>query len=205
MEMDFMALLAQFHSKFLMLLVIFFWGCKEKITFQKFNSKNTLIVQRNDTVFLHNKPFTGILYTLYDDKKHDTMLITQYWEGKPHGFWKSFYEKSYENLKNQKIKEIRQFDKGKKVGKLESYWENGQKKLTYFFENDEYQGTCKTWSKSGILISEMNYQKGHEEGSQKTWYDNGKIRANYIIKKGRRFGLLGTKNCKNVSDKLSKK
>jgi antitoxin component YwqK of YwqJK toxin-antitoxin module len=51
----------------------------------------------------------------------------------------------------------------------------------------------------------LNYQKGHEEGEQKWWYDNGKIKANYIIKDGRRYGLLGTKNCINVSDSIFKK
>ena len=48
----------------------------------------------------------------------------------------------------------------------------------------------------------MNYVKGHEEGSQKMYYDNGKIRSNYTIIAGRRYGLLGTKNCVNVADSV---
>jgi antitoxin component YwqK of YwqJK toxin-antitoxin module len=47
-----------------------------------------------------------------------------------------------------------------------------------------------------------HFKDGQEEGSQKLWYDNGKIRANYVIIKGKRYGLLGTKNCKNVSDSI---
>jgi antitoxin component YwqK of YwqJK toxin-antitoxin module len=54
------------------------------------------------------------------------------------------------------------------------------------------------------LVKQMNYLKGHEEGPQKWWYDNGKIKANYIIQDGRRFGLLGTKNCINVTDSIFK-
>ena len=72
----------------------------------------------------------------------------------------------------------------------------------YVFVNDEYEGTCREWSSDGLLVKEMNYLKGHEEGSQRWWYDNGKIKANYIIKQGRRYGLLGTKNCMNVSDSI---
>jgi antitoxin component YwqK of YwqJK toxin-antitoxin module len=54
----------------------------------------------------------------------------------------------------------------------------------------------------GKLIHLANYKNGQEEGTQKLWYDNGKIRANYVIKNGKRYGLLGTKNCINVSDSI---
>ena len=46
----------------------------------------------------------------------------------------------------------------------------------------------------------MNYYNGKEQGSQKVWYNNGKIKSNYVVKDGRRYGLLGTKNCTNVKD-----
>jgi len=54
----------------------------------------------------------------------------------------------------------------------------------------------------GKLISYHNFKNGYEEGSQKVWYDNGKIKSNYTIKNGRRYGLLGTKNCINVKDSV---
>ena len=65
-----------------------------------------------------------------------------------------------------------------------------------------YEGERKEWNNEGNLIYLATYKKGQEEGPQKLWYDNGKIRANYIIKNGKRYGLLGTKNCKNVSDSI---
>jgi len=74
--------------------------------------------------------------------------------------------------------------------------------LTYQFEDDEYEGTCREWNESGRLITEMNYHRGYESGSQKVWYDNGKIKSNYVMESGRRYGLLGTKNCVNVSDSI---
>ncbi len=204
MEMVFMAHLAQFRNKIYVILVgvffVFFFGkCEEKSRAEKsktsesiskkFNAKNTPILQKNGFAYFQNQIFTGTLYTLND--LGDTLALCTYLEGKEHNIWKLFYEKN-------KLKEIRFFEKGRKIGKMESFWENGQKKTECFFENDEYEGTYKTWSKNGNLVSEMNYHKGHEEGSQKIWYDNGKIKANYIIKQGRRFGLLGTKNCENV-------
>ena len=47
--------------------------------------------------------------------------------------------------------------------------------------NDEYDGNCREWNETGMLVKEMNYIKGHEEGIQRWWYDNGKIKANYVI------------------------
>ena len=38
---------------------------------------------------------------------------------------------------------------------------------------------------------------GYEEGSQKAWWQNGVIRANYVVKNGRRYGLIGLKLCMN--------
>lgn len=99
-----------------------------------------------------------------------------------------------------KIRELRYFENGKKVGDHKTWWENGQVQSHYIFEDDEYEGTCREWNEHGALIREMNYHKGHESGSQKQWYDDGKVRSNYVIIKGRRYGLLGTKNCVNVSD-----
>ena len=80
--------------------------------------------------------------------------------------------------------------------------ENGNIKFEFHFKDDEYEGICRTWNNKGILTQESNYVAGHEEGAQKAWYDNGKVRSNYVIKAGRRYGLLGTKNCKNVSDSV---
>jgi antitoxin component YwqK of YwqJK toxin-antitoxin module len=50
----------------------------------------------------------------------------------------------------------------------------------------------------------MNYVMGHESGAQQQFYTDGKIKANYTIIDGRRYGLLGTKNCVNVSDSIFK-
>ena len=70
------------------------------------------------------------------------------------------------------------------------------------FKNGEYNGTNSLWAKDGQLIEEFNYKMGREFGSQKVWYLDGKIKSNYIIKNNRRYGLLGTKNCTNVSEEV---
>ena len=89
-----------------------------------------------------------------------------------------------------------------KNGKQIAYWENNKKKFEFTAKDDAYEGELKEWAFNGTLTHLAHYVNGQEEGSQKLWYDNGKIRANYVIKNGKRFGLLGTKNCKNVSDSI---
>jgi antitoxin component YwqK of YwqJK toxin-antitoxin module len=89
-----------------------------------------------------------------------------------------------------------------KNGKQIAYWDNGKKRFQFEAVNDTYEGALKEWDYNGNLFHLAHYKNGQEEGVQKLWNENGKIRANYIILNGKRFGLLGTKNCKNVSDSI---
>jgi len=143
---------------------------------------------------VNGRVFSGVLFALYPSTS-DTLCFMSYKDGTPDGVAKQFYS-------NCQLKELRYFSKGEKKDSCCAWWENGKRRLLSYFENDEYEGIYKEWMKDGRLVKEMHYQAGHEEGSQKSWYDNGKIKSNYIIREGRRYGLLGTKNCKNVSARL---
>ena len=103
---------------------------------------------------------------------------------------------------NNQLMEIREFRNDMKNGKQIAYWDNGNKRFEYTAKNDVNEGKLMEWDYNGKLFHLAHFKDGQEEGVQKLWYENGKIRANYIILKGRRYGLLGTKNCKNVSDSI---
>ena len=103
---------------------------------------------------------------------------------------------------NGQLMEYREFRNNMKNGKQIAYWYNGNKRFEYIAKNDVSEGELKEWDFNGKLFHLAHYKNGQEEGVQKLWYENGKIRANYIILHGRRYGLLGTKNCKNVSDSI---
>ncbi|MCP9766476.1 toxin-antitoxin system YwqK family antitoxin [Lacihabitans sp. LS3-19] len=156
------------------------------------NAEN--ITLKNDTVFFDNRKYDGYLYELAENQK-DTILLEGYKDGLLEGVQKKWYE-------NKQIMELRHYSKGTKNGAQIAYWENGQKKFEFTAKNDAYEGEMKEWTFDGKLIHLATYKDGQEDGQQKLWYDNGKIRANYVIIKGKRFGLLGTKNCKNVSDSV---
>ena len=103
---------------------------------------------------------------------------------------------------NKQLMEYREFVNEMKNGKQVAYWDNGNKRFEFVAKDDAYEGELKEWDYNGKLFHLAHYKNGQEEGVQKLWYENGKIRANYVIINGRRFGLLGTKNCKNVSDSI---
>jgi antitoxin component YwqK of YwqJK toxin-antitoxin module len=204
MEVDFMAHQALLRNSILLILFTGFFGCNTNskkdsvnIPLLLLNKSEQQLSMNNGLLMINQQPFNGTLFMLFPET-NDTAAIENYLHGKEHGEWKKLYP-------SNKIKEKRFFANGQKTGVYTTWWENGNKQLQYLFVADEYEGACKEWSETGFLNKIMNYKKGHEDGQQQCWYDNGKIKANYIIKDGRRFGLLGTKNCINVSDSIFKK
>lgn len=145
-------------------------------------------------VSYNNLLFSGSLYLL-NSNNIDTVLLEQYKDGLLNGICKKWYQ-------NKQLLESREYSAGRKNGYQVSYWENGNKRFEFNADNDACVGQLKEWSIDGKLIHLANYKEGQEEGVQKMWYENGKIRANYVISNGKRYGLLGTKNCRNVSDSI---
>jgi antitoxin component YwqK of YwqJK toxin-antitoxin module len=152
------------------------------------------ITTQQDFVLVNNKKFTGTLYLLQSNNR-DTLLIEQFKNGLLSGLTRKWFN-------NGAVMELRNYKTGKKNGRQTVFWENGHKKFEFTALDDAPEGEMKEWSMDGRLIHLANYRNGQEEGTQQLWYDNGKIRANYVIRNGRRYGLLGTKNCRNVSDSL---
>lgn len=192
---------APLRNKLFILLSLIIGGCNAPVIpvhlYNKLLQKNDPHLKIVNGILMESlQPFNGTLFTLFDGTT-DTAELAAYTGGREHGEWRKFYP--------GKIKrEKRFFTNGQKTGEYIAWWPNGQKQLDYFFVADEYEGTCKEWNEAGMLTKIMNYKSGHEAGQQQWWYDNGKIKANYIIKDGRRFGLLGTKNCVNASDSIFK-
>ncbi|HEY0262855.1 MAG TPA: hypothetical protein VGB95_07495 [Chitinophagales bacterium] len=164
------------------------------MAYKYFNSYSIHLKNLNGIFMNGQKPFTGITFSLFPNTS-DTAQISCFKNGKENGLWQQFYA-------NGKKKQQRYFLDGIKVKTDSAWWENGQLQFVCKFENGEYEGELKEWNAQGVLIREMHYKKGYEEGAQKQFYDNGKVRSNYIMRNGKRIGLLGTKNCVNVSDSI---
>lgn len=188
----------QLRNKVFLGMLFILLSCREKeqIILRNVNESNSTHWYSGGFLYVDSLRFSGTLFKLYSNTL-DTFSVKKFLLGKEHGNWKQFY-------KNGALQSNRYYYHGKKVAYYDAWWPNGQKQLNYHFVNDLYHGKCLEWNPEGLLIKEMHYINGHEEGSQKVWYDNGKIKSNYVIKKGRRYGLLGTKNCNNVSDSIGR-
>jgi len=149
---------------------------------------------KNNLLYVGDTLYSGFVYELQPETT-DTLSIIGYYNGLKEGVSKAWYAKN-------KLKEIRYYSSGRKQGMQVAYWQNGYKRFEYTAKNDAYEGALKEWNNSGFLFHLAHYKSGQEDGPQKLWYDNGKIRANYVIVDGKRYGLLGTKNCVNVSDRI---
>ena len=161
-----------------------------------FNYSDDRFSNHQDTVYFGNIFFTGYRYFLYSNG--DTALLQSYFNGVEEGMQQKWYP-------NKQLAEKRFYINGKKEGIQQGWWPDGKQK--YYFEvyDNDYNGVFKEWYPSGILGKEFHYVKGQEEGSERLWWDNGTVRANYVIRNGKKYGLLGLKTCINPSDSFKKK
>ena len=206
--MAFMELQELYRNKILgvfFLTLLFLFSCTEnKGTLIKRVAKNIPPIYMSnasdgfllhqDTLWLKNESYNGYVFELALNKI-DTLFFAGYINGLLEGEVKKWHP-------NKQLWEKRWYNAGKKNGLQQSYWENGIKRFEFIANEDVYEGEMKEWAQNGLLVHLANYVNGQEDGTQKSWYSNGKIKSNYFIIKGKRYGLLGTKNCKNVSDSI---
>ena len=189
-----MDLQARSLIKFLIIITFFFVSCEKKfVTLPKYDIEKITLTSKQGESFYNQKKFNGELFQTF--LNNDSILLGKYVNGKKDGVWKKFYE-------DGNLKEIRNYENGVKHGKHLGFFQNGKKQFEYNLKDDEYHGLKRAWNIEGIMIQEMNFLKGYESGFQRVWYNNGTIKSNYFVKNGRRFGLLGTKNCVNVKDSI---
>lgn len=145
----------------------------------------------NGVLHYKGNPFEGLLVIKHTDASYKLKL--EYVSGRKDGYEKQWYM-------NGQLSQSRLYSQGIKIGEHEGWWEDGTEKFEYHFnEKGEYDGSRKEWYANGQLVRDFNYSKGKEIGSQRMWADNGKIRANYVVKNGERFGLIGLKKCYTVN------
>ena len=160
------------------------------------NSNDSGFAKHQDTVYYQQKYFSGYQFSLFANG--DTAFIKSYFNGVEEGIQKKWYT-------NKQLAEERVYINGKKEGTHQGWWPDGKPKFSFTAYNDEYEGEFKEWYFSGLLGKQFHYLKGQEEGSQRLWWDNGTVRANYVIRNGKKYGLIGLVTCSNPYDSINKK
>ena len=160
------------------------------------NTTDSGFVNHQDTVYYKDHFFTGYRFSLYTNG--DTAIIQSYFNGVEEGFQRKWYT-------NRQIAEERFYINGKKEGVHKGWWPDGKQKFLFEAVHNEYNGEFSEWFASGVLAKKFHYVNGQEEGSERMWWDNGAVRANYVIRNGKKYGLIGLKTCVNPYDSVIKK
>ncbi len=181
------------------LLLFFLLSChkepKETRVLKVYDITKIKLSDRNGQAFLGNQLFSGKLFALNTNK--DTVYKATYLNGVKEGVEIKCYVSG-------KINEKRRFKNGFQNGTAKGWYESGKPMFVYQFKNEAFHGVYKEWYENGKLYRDQHFVNGLEEGVQQVYNSDGRIKVNYVIKNGRRYGLLGTKNCKNVTEKLFK-
>ncbi len=160
------------------------------------NESDKNFSKHQDTIFYKQQFFTGYRVALYPNG--DTAVLQSYFNGVEEGYQKKWYP-------NHQLQEERFYINGKKEGFHKGWWPNGKEKILFEANGDKYEGEFKEWYSSGLLQKCFHYKNGQEEGSERLWWDNGSVRANYVIREGKKYGLIGLKTCINPYDSIIKK
>lgn len=154
------------------------------------------LTKKNELIYYKNQPLNGYII----EKNIAGILISKsgYFNGELTG-------KQQEWFDDGKKKEVRFYENNSKVGTHEGWYNNGIKKFEYLIENDIPIGVHREWFENGKPFSVFTYNNtGQPEGLQKMWFENGQVKANYIVKNGRRYGLLGAKGCLGMQERKQK-
>ncbi|MFN8343903.1 MAG: toxin-antitoxin system YwqK family antitoxin [Spirosomataceae bacterium] len=147
----------------------------------------------NGLLWHKNHPFSG--YVLRFSASGKRLSKEAYVAGKA----ESVHEKWDEN---GRLLEQRGYVNNHKHGIHRGWWPNGNRKFEYHFADDLPIETHSEWYVNGQLFTRFNYDRlGQPEGSQQMWYSTGQIKANYVVKNGRRYGLLGAKGCMGENER----
>ncbi|WP_304236653.1 toxin-antitoxin system YwqK family antitoxin [Jiulongibacter sediminis] len=166
---------------------------KSEITENQVSGSDSRLKKAKGILYLNQKAFSGYLVTYSNDGQ--LISKTGYLNGKLEGVSQKWTAEG-------QLTEERNYHQNQRTGRHVGYFENGQKRFEYYFNRGLPIETHKEWLEDGQLYSISNYNaKGQPEGEQKLYFPSGKIRANYVVKNGRRYGLLGAKGCMGENER----
>jgi antitoxin component YwqK of YwqJK toxin-antitoxin module len=163
--------------------------CSAPISGPSLNLNEVNVSRKNGITTVEGREFTGMLFRL--NEKRDTLELTNYLNGKPHGTAKTWHT-------NGQLERIVNYSNGKINGLVNTWWEDGKQKGEYHYQSDAYHGKVSEWYPNGQLARKLNFKNGYESGIQKMWNTNGELWANYDARNGRQYGITGKKGCATI-------
>jgi antitoxin component YwqK of YwqJK toxin-antitoxin module len=79
--------------------------------------------------------------------------------------------------------------------RVEEFWPNGRLRRAFDLRVGVRDGEYKTFTIDGKPYELKHFSRGHEDGLQQAWDDRGELYLNYVVKNGRRYGMINAKPC----------
>jgi hypothetical protein len=187
----------------LFLLVISIIACKQPAE-KPVISQSQPIAIPNDTIVVTDSLlqilngsyyFKGQLFSGYLKCFHYNGLVQSLqsiYQGKQEGW-------AYEYFENGKPLSKRYYHLGEKDSVHIGWWDNGNTRFVYHFKNGVYNGSFEEFYNSGKPLKKISYYNGNDSFGT-GWRENGKIFMNYIMKDGRRYGIMNAQPCYSLKN-----
>jgi antitoxin component YwqK of YwqJK toxin-antitoxin module len=75
------------------------------------------------------------------------------------------------------------------------FWPNGHLRRAFDVRDDMREGEYRTFTIEGKPYELKHFLHGREDGLQQAWDDRGQLYLNYVVKNGRRYGMINAKPC----------
>jgi protein SCO1 len=157
------------------------------------NASDPRLAWHGERLMIAQQPFAGTLRTQRSD---GTVLLESYAAGLRHGPALSWYRDGTPET-------ARRYAAGAATGTHRGWWPDGQPRFERRFLRGRASGLARTWHRDGRRFEEHRYLDGQEQGLQRVWDESGALRANYVIRAGRRYGSLGPKPCVDKAPRSS--
>ena len=115
----------------------------------------------------------------------------EYRNGKLNGVARGWHE-------NGRLDYVRRYVAGTEQGTHEGWYDNGSRRFEFHFNDGVSEGEAKQWYRNGKPYTLFHFVAGQESGQQQMWDADGNLRANYVIRDGRRYGLPGSVGCRGA-------
>ena len=100
-----------------------------------------------------------------------------------------------ERYANGQISRRAEYRSGNLDGVTRGWYPNGALMYEYHYRHGLGEGVQQQWNRDGTLLLRLHQHRGHEVGLQQMWNADGSVRSSYVIKAGKRYGLLGARGC----------
>lgn len=78
---------------------------------------------------------------------------------------------------------------------VEEFWPNGKLRRAFGLSEGVRDGEYRTFTIDGKPYELKHFSRGREDGLQQAWDDRGELYLNYVVKNGRRYGMVNAKPC----------